>query len=954
MTDEVSSGSISMDKRFKLATDRIKVLESEGSRMSEVRKSLAKIIRAYRKADDGRVTIDEIGKALGKIEDLLSILENMNEEERSRTDSGEDEGEDPARKEEKLFDTEGNTVRLDEIRDLLSRISSAGGDTSPMGSYIDKLDEAFANENQSKFESAYESVRPWLVDYLSSVQMEMIEEIISRIENVMPIFTEIGMEELPLRSAEKIERIRLSLVDSDIDGQWSAYQKLKELEKTVENARKNAIEKTRGVASKKRSEIEKKVEKHSGDLRVDNYTQVLQRIDEILEIDPVKANMMMDDLDSTIDEHLRNLALKRLDRFLISVEPLIRKVGALEGTDSELYRSLIDQREELLRISEEDVNQALFQMEILLEKAATTVTKAEERRSDYLRARIDSEKERAESLPEDDREKLMSILEKAESALRNGEIGGSESMVGRALTAFERIQERTTITRIKEDLGKFEARRTEFREYALDTSTLEELLEAVRTIIANGRYDEAGEVMDKTEREIESLNIEGIKVRYQRLMIPVVNTIRELNEEGKDTSEFSAGLEEVKSGFNNREYETALEGLESIKAKIDRLNLKKVLGKAVVDLSSAIDEAEVNDIDTTAYRDRLKTIRAHLSKGEISEAERRISRLKNDLENDLLRIKIKAVQKEIGELVADCIGGGIDTADVEPRIKEANDIMSGGQLNQSFEMLSKIRNELEGKSSDVRVKRLVDAFKNMIIRASILGIDTTEYKAASTKATVRLSANDITGALNEVQGRMKDLEERIALRQKDNEAADEVRGMLIAQEGRINILLEKDVQVVYLKEWVNKIKTLLDEGRVDEASEELNELDVSITTVFKTTQNRDGAVDEIREKVEGKHASGSSRREDINKWAHRSNYLSIPPARENPDGSTAVETPNQAREELEKLVPLIKRAIEVKVKNGQPTTTYREDLSRIKDMVVRKDYMEAYRIAENCLRRIHR
>lgn len=976
MKDDDSSGSMSMDKRFKLAMNRIQALEVTGGKMTEVRRSLANIIKAYKKAGPGTVSLEEVESALAKIESLITVLESRNEEVHPHDEYNGDEGEptqvdeigsDDAATDEHdpmaeqttesagisaEFDMDANNQMMEEIKDLLSRITSIGGDTSPIDSYYEKLETAFRGGDQSEFETAYTSVRPWLEDYLSSVQLNEIEKLISRIEGVFPLFREMGLEDMPLKAGEKIEHIRMSLDDTDIHGQWKAVLELIELEKTIQKSREMGVDKARDMVVGKRAEVEKKVEKHADDLRVDNYTQVLQRIDEILKDDPIKANLMMNDLDKTIDDHLRNLSLKRLDRFLLSVEPLIRKVGALEGTDSELYGSLIAQKEELLRISEEDVNQALFQMEVLLDKAATTVTQAEEKRSDYLKTRIETEKEKAIELPGDEKTKVMAILGKAESALIRGEMAESEILVGRALTAYERIRERLKVGEMTGKLKEYESRCADFHELALDTSGIDGILDRARALIVGNNFDELGELFDRIEAGIESLGVEEVKVKYQRLMIPVVNTIRRLKEEGKDVSEFNSSLDEIKSGFTNREYESAMNGLENTKNKLDRFNLEKKIRDEIEGLSGSLDDADEQGLDTSIFRERLKDIESYLSQDKVAEAESRITGFRMDLEEEVLNRSIKGLEQDIGVLVADCIGGGIDTSDVEPRLKEAHDMVSDGRVNDAIAGMKEIKNELEMVSSDVRAKRLVEVFKNMIIRASILGIDTTEFKAASTKASVRVSANDIKGALKEINNRMKRLEDLIERREKENESADEIRGMIIAQEGRINILLEKDVQVVYLKEWVNKIKSLLDKGMVDNASTELKELDRSITTVFNTAQNRDSAVEEIRLKVEEKFSS-INKPININQWVQKPKPLSIEPVGGGSQDPSRINSPNQARTELEKLVPLIKRAIEDKVRNGQETESYRYDLSRIKEMFVRKNYMEAYIIAESCLRRIH-
>jgi len=849
-----------------------------------------------------------------------------------------------------VFDVDGNDGKLKEITILMSRISTNGADTTPIDPYFTKLETAYQDRDQVEFESTYESVRPWLEDYLSSVQMNEIEKIIDRVQEALPIFKEIGNVDLPLKAREKVERIRLTLAEADVSDLEKAIEELTDLEKRVEKARKRAVDQAREMVIRKRGDIEKKVERHANDLRVDNYSQVLVRIEDILKDDPIKANMMIDDLNKTIEDHLRNLALKRLDRFLLSVEPLIRKVGALEGTDSDLYLSLIAQKEELLRISEEDVNQALFQMEVLLDKAATTVTQAEERRSEYLKSRIDSEKEKAMELPEDDRSKLMTILGKAETALLNGEMDQSESLVGRALTAYERIRERHVVRELTDQLKGYESVGLRFREIALDTTRMDEIVDKARNLIRGYQLEQVDEVFDLLTDEIKALEVEEVKIRYQQMMIPVVNTIRDLKEEGRDVTSFSEILDEIKSTFNNRDYESALDGLESIKSEIDRIRMERSVREKAGELSESLDEADDLGVRTSPFRDRLVAAESLLSQGSIEEAMESISGIRSDLEEELLGKNMKGLEREIGDLVADCIGGGIDTNNVEPDVKGAYDMVSDGRIRDAIVRMKEIRDDLHRRSSGVRTKRLIDEFRNKIIRARILGIDVSEYRAAATKAAVRLTANDIKGALNEVEDRMKALDDLIIRREKDNESADEIRGTLIAQEGRINILLEKDVQVIYLKEWVTKIKSLLDQGMADEAAEELKELDRSITTVFRSTQERTDTVPIVESPPE--EPARTSEPVDISRWIQRPKPLSIEPIGRKPVDPVFILSPNQARTELEKLIPLIKKAIETKVEKGEATESYRDDLSKIKEMFLQKNYMEAYRIANTCLKAV--
>jgi hypothetical protein len=337
--------------------------------------------------------------------------------------------------------------------------------------------------------------------------------------------------------------------------------------------------------------------------------------------------------------------------------------------------------------------------------------------------------------------------------------------------------------------------------------------------------------------------------------------------------------------------------------------------------------AESLGMEVEPYKNGIKGIRELLENDDLIEADRRSRGIKEDLENELHRRSFQVLEEDIMDLVDECVDAGFDPGDYESTISMAKKLAEDGDQRGSLKVLQDFKDELNSKFADKRAKMMISRMEEMIRRARSMGVEVATYKASLTKARVRLEAGDVKGSIKEVENKMRSLEEKMDSLEYSTDEMDSLRGVLIAQEGRIQILEGRDVEVGYLRDLVAKARESLESGNLAEGRQIIDNIKYSVSKMLsRSVQDQPGKEDEKPEE-----------REEVQE--EQAEPLEVIP-------------PEKARKELFTLIPRISTGIKEMVSAGEDPSVLRSDLQMIKEMFASKRYIEAYRASKKCIKKL--
>ena len=151
---------------------------------------------------------------------------------------------------------------------------------------------------------------------------------------------------------------------------------------------------------------------------------------------------------------------------------------------------------------------------------------------------------------------------------------------------------------------------------------------------------------------------------------------------------------------------------------------------------------------------------------------------------------------------------------------------------------------------------------------------------------------------------------------------DELRGKLIGVESKVNKLIETGRSVDQYRIKIDTIRELIDTEDVKKAQDEMRELEESINDeIYSTTKKT----------------------------------ISQPPIKSTPEPETESRselTAEESKRKLNDLVSEISREMKIRKTKGEETSAIKNDIEIIKNLVLSKDYVKAYKVAKECLERI--
>ncbi len=919
---------------------RVNNLESEGADVSKVRVALDKLKNIP--LENGE---DKLSAPMKKLEGVISRMEKKRTGGRVRrvakpkkaadAEPQEEEGqaiemEAPpelevidAPDDKKMEFNEGACKEM--IQSIKKRLRSSrerGGDIKPIADHLMQLQKAVEEQDQNTFDSYHEPTVSWIDELDHQLNVSELVEMINGINDWIELLSRADPEKDLSGIVERVNTVTEGIEGLDSEG----------------------IEKATSDAGSIKKELEADIEKVNDEVRK-GLDKTIEDIDSILkeaqgeaygpfrqELETLKGGegdlFTMEEAASGLLKRVRaeinSEGLKKLEKILISVEPLIARAGSIEGQDSPIYIKLIEEKEKVIATSEEELDKAMGMVDILLDTAARAVAESEENWIENLNDSISKEKARAEGVRDlhIDPSPVLKILDKAQGLVDDGKLEDAQNLLNKAVTATDRLKAKRKTAQVKDQIAGIEKQLSAMEARGVDVSPVREVLNDMQAAMVNGDFNEMEGSLAKARERMGFLGIEELKVEYQQLLIPILNDLRTLRNEGKDISELEHRFEDIKLTYTQRKFAEAVEEAGKLRAELISIRIADILRESLDLITQTMKEAEGVIVDVAPYRERLAGVDPLINKGKIDEALDLVTRVQVELDIELNTRVFSLLERQIRGLMAEGSNFSLALEEVEGRINEATELTHDDNYADAMEKLASIKVELEDQLTLSRAQAQMNDLLAKIREARSIGLSIAYYKASHTKAKIKLDAGDIEGAVDEVSRKIPLLEGEITKRKGVLEVLDRLRGRLLAQEGKISRLVSNGVSVGDLPNIVNTVREKIDSLDVVSAEVGLESLEGEIYKLIQATSTGVPPRPQRRTTIEQVEKPIGAR-EDLN--------------------------PEEARKKLFELIPKIKKEMASSRTGGEGC---KRDLEVIMKLVASRDYLNAYNTSLECYRHI--
>ncbi len=919
--------------------DRVNDLESKGVDVSKVRLALDKLKKAP--IDSGE---EKLSAPMKKLEGVVSRLEKKKVGGRVRKVAKQKKATaaEPQEKEEQAIEVEAlpelevidepdaekrdfnKESCKDKIKSLEDRLRSArerGGDIKPITDHMGQLQKAIKDRDQNMFDSYYEPTLSWIDELDHQLKVSGLAEMIAVIDNWIELLGRADPEKDLTDIVERVKTISGGTPGADGEGIERFTDEAESIKKELEADIEKVNTEVRKGVDRTFADIDALLKEAQGEI-YDPFRQELETL-RAGEGDLFTTDEAASDLLKRVRAEINSEGLRKLEKILISVEPLIARTGSIEGQDSPIHTRLIADKEKVITTSEEDIDKAMSMVDHLLDAAARAVAESEENWILNLNDSISKEKTRAEGLrdPYIDPSPVLKILDKAKDFVDDGKLERAQDLLNKAVIAIDKLKARKKTAQVQDQTSEIEQQLLEMEAREVDVSPVREALNEVQAAMANGDFTDMEGSLAKARERMSFLRIEELKVEYQQLLIPILNDLRTLKNEGKDVNELERRFDDVKLTYTQRNFTEAVEEAGKLRAELIQMRIVDILRESLDLITQTMKEAE-SIVDVTSYLERLVGADPLINEGKIDEALDLVTRIQVELDIELNTRVYSMLERQIRSLMAEGSNFSLALDEVEGRINEATELTHEDKYTDALEKLASIKVELEDQLTLRRAQAHMDDILAKIREARSIGLSITEYKTSHTKARIKLDAGDIKGAAEEVSRKIPRLEGEITKRKGVLEVLDRLRGRLLAQEGKISRLLSNEVSVGDLPDMVNTVREKIDALDVVSAEVGLEGLEEEINKLIRATST--GAAP---------------------KPQRRTTMQQV----ERPIGPGEDITPEEARKKLFKLIPKIKKEMAFNRSGGE---AFKRDLEVIMKLVAGRDYLKAYTTSLECYRRV--
>ena len=918
---------------------RVNDLESEGADVSKVRLALEKLKNVP--LDNGT---DQLTSPMKKLEGVISRLEKKKKGGRVRRVAKpkkaaaaelKEEGEQAIKVEdlpeleiidapdaEKLeFDEETCKERIHSLKNRLRSARERGGDIKPIADHVGQLQRAINDRDQNMFDSYYEPTLNWIDELDHQQKISGLVDMINGINDWIELLSRADPEKDLSEIVERVDVLTGGIEGFDGGGIEKAISDAESIKKELEADVEKVNRGVREGLERTFLDIDAILKEAKGEV-YDPFHQELETL-RADECDPSQIVEGARDLLKRVRSEINSEGLKKLESILISVEPLIARAGSIEGQDSPIYIKLIKEKEQVIATSEEDIDKAMSMVDLLLDAAARAVAVSEENWIVNLNGSISNENRRAEDLrdPYIDPSPVLKILDRAKGFVDDGKLESAQDLLNKATAATDKLKARKKTAQAQAQISEIEQQISEMEAGGVDISPVREALDEMQAAMASGEFTDMEGSLAKARERVGFLRLEELKVEYQQLLIPILNDLRALKNEGKDVNELEKRFDDIKLTYTQRNFAEAVSEAGKLRAELIGIRIADILRESMDLITQTMTEAEGVIVDVAPYRERLTAADPLINNGKIDEALELVTRVQVEIDIELNTRLFSMLERQIRGLMAEGSNFSLALEEVEGRINEATELTHDDKYGDALEKLASIKVELESQLTLRRAQAQMEDLMGKIREARSIGLSIADYKTSHTKARIKLDAGDIEGAVEEVTSKIPQLEGEITKRKGVLEVLDRLRGRLLAQEGKISRLVSNGVSVGELPNMVNKVRENIDSLDVVSAEVGLEGLEAEIYKLIQATST--GA------------APRPQRRATIEQV-------------ERPLSPEEDLTPEEARKKLFELIPKIKKVMASSRSSGEGC---KQDLEVIMKLVASRDYQNAYKTSLECYRR---
>lgn len=821
--------------------------------------------------------------------------------------------------------------RYRSLKDDLEVAVSMDGDVTPVREHVRKMEEAMEAGDRRTFEGYYKPMEKWVSNYLMELRKNRVTALLSRCEDLISYLAEMNREDDRAFELKRLREVREAVEGKDppLEELLKAAEEVNRgLEEDLEKGKQDSREKVKEIME----EMGQKIKKLSEDGKFDELMTEYNALREADDADVLQIEKRARSLRHRVNSEYNSIGMKHLERLLLSLEPIINRVGTLEGKDSPRYEELLREKEEILASAEVDIDSAQSGVDQLLDKAARVASQVEEACYSNLTERIKKETAKLAPLEKSgvDVSPITRMLDKARELLDEGPMEEAMDVLNRAVSGIERLRERTRREEGEARIREIDDELKGLKERMVDISPALESLNEASQHLKKGEFTEMEAALSKTTERIGYLRAEELKVDYQKLLIPIMNEMRALSEDGFDISRYQEDFDEIKVLYSQRNFIEAVSKAEKLKTDLISIRISDILKESITLITETLLEAEGLDIPVGPYQESIDRALEMINEGDTENALELVTSTQVEVDEKLNSRAFALLERQVLGLSADAKGYDLDVSDVGEVIEQARKMVSGDRYDQAMERLAAIKVDLTDRITKKVAEKGLDELSKRIREARSIGLEISEYKTALTKAKVRLEAGDVEVSSNELNRNLEEITSRIKERKALMEVLDRLRGSLLAQEGKISRLVSSGVPAGDLSQRLGRIRELIDSMQVERAEEELKELNLAISEIVRSASSR-GLKMQTPPPPKKPPVGGEPQ--------------ALPPAH-----LDTVE-PTEARKKLFELIPNLKKEMAKKRSMGTGDD-YKHELEKIMGLVANRDYVDAYKLTLDTYRKI--
>ena len=727
---------------------RVEAEKIETERLAEVKRAEAEKIDAERLVEEKRVDAEKIDAEKLGIEEPAD--EPIEEDEESQIRQLIDETE--------AIIKENGRMEIDIFRSeaLLFKAKFAADN----GNY----DEAAALCNDSR-EQALESRRGLIEKEVPpefQSKFNSLEELIKKAKkyNIDVAAEDRSMEEiLHLKDEGKFSEgsEKIISVSNTVDRKIYENIHITKIEE-IDNALRE-LEGLQEDTGKKYSELEKHLERATAALKEMDYEGVSASLEEFQKVREVERKRSYgrkyDEMISSVEKECADL--KEIGIDVASVEDIIglardsaslSETAAVEGFIEKARTYL----EELGTTQLKDLAKSLFAeaKQLLGQAVEAGVKVGDEKKNLQLAIKAFRGKDYIKVVKTASRSKenILSMLEKK-----------------KAKEEIESEKE-TEIDKISTALDELEGLIEEAEKSGLDTSQITDRIDIARSRLVDGKFDDAGEILEKAKDEITELMGERNRTVFQRKLKDMEEKAAIVKNNKMDVKEQEKAIAEIKALGREKKYDDALIRIEAARKIIEDTIEEKLYAPGDRRMKEALgtfrEYSEETGEDLTELQDILIKAREALEENEFDRTDTLLGEFDDKKESHQKRFYTEHYQKRIEGIRSELVTikeVGIDVGDCEDLLVLSKESMDRGEVGDRLKKMVTKAEKILGiiKMQDLfgKTRESLSETKELLNRVKEAGGETGENERTMKQAMKAMADKDFLKSI-ELSASIKD------------------------------------------------------------------------------------------------------------------------------------------------------------------------------------------------------